>query len=132
MKTSSKSSAPLLEIAIAAVIFAVAGGFILNMFLSASYTQKAAFDKTQAANLAVSYMETAMAEGQEKSEKLFFNADWQECGEDEGVYTLTLDCTLDGEMLSGSAEVVKNDGYPFVNTDYSQLFFTDFKHLVIE
>ena len=71
MKTSSKSSAPLLEIAIAAVIFAVAGGFILNMFLSASYTQKAAFDKTQAANLAVSYMETAMAEGQEKSESCF-------------------------------------------------------------
>lgn len=137
MKSQSKASAPILEIIISTAVFAFAGVFILNMFLTARYTQMAAYDKTEGTNIARSAVETVMARVEKdgaKSENTvsFYDKEWKSCDEKDGVYKLSIEYGTENNLVKGKAEMVRLSPYPFVKNDYSQLFFSEFSHFVIE
>lgn len=142
---SSKITGLLLEMLIWVFIFTIAGALILNMFLSARYTERMARDKTHAMYECQSEIEKMYVRLDRENDKsidisktpksIYFDASWEVCEISQAVYAMEVSLFKSerptGNMFYGSAVLKKLQPYPFINIKYSNLFSIDFKHFVL-
>jgi len=138
-KISINLKAPLVEIILSVVIFAVAGAIMLKCFAAARFTQIKSNDKVAAGNILQSCIEMIKSfedtddmeeyltddftlikkDGNEHIYVNYYDKDWNICGEKSEEYSVTLlisnILTDYGEMKEISIRAEKSKPYPFIS-----------------
>lgn len=99
---AKRSSLFLLELMIAILFFCLASAVCVQIFVKAHTISS----KTQELNTALEkvsgYTELFLADALTENEEIFYDADWQECGEDEASYKIEIQVEPEGKLLHGT------------------------------
>lgn len=97
-----RSSLFLLELMIAILFFCLASAVCVQIFVKAHTISRETQELNTTLEKVSGYTELFLADALTEDRKVYYDADWQECGADEASYVIEIQVEPDGKLLRGT------------------------------
>ena len=99
---AKRSSLFLLELMIAILFFCLASAVCVQIFVKAHTISRETQELNTALEKVSGYTELFLADALTEDQKIYYDADWQECSEDKASYLIEIQVEPDGKLLHGT------------------------------